>query len=804
MYLFSHLDQDQLPKTIWIFFFLLISQSAFSKTHPGAMEYSESVKTEITTALKEKDSAYKPRTRHLKNGQPLYTNRLMLEDSPYLLQHAHNPVNWYPWGKEAFELAQKENKPVFLSIGYATCHWCHVMEEESFENEEIAKLLNENFISIKVDREQYPDVDETYMTAVMLINGNGGWPMSSFLLPDGRPFFGGTYFPPASFTDLITRVTQKWRENHENIVSQAEELSAAVQRATSVRSAVQVLGQNVIQNAVASIVSRYDPVNGGFSQAPKFPNEPLLHLLLQAANSDQKSEALEGTLFAMAQGGIYDQIGGGFHRYSTDDRWLVPHFEKMLYNQAYLSRIYAEAWRQNGDPLHARVAHQTLDYVLREMTSKDGGFYSATDADSEGEEGTYFVWSEKEIRDVLKKEDADFIVRLYGITEQGNFEGKNILHLPQTLPEIALQENVDLPVLLDRIDRLNETLRKRREKRIPPLTDNKIIVAWNGMMITAFAEAGDIFGNDQYINAAIRAADFLWKAQRSDTGNLWRVNLDGKPSIIARQDDHANFGEALLALYDVTDDQKWLERAIVITDEMIVRFSDKNNTGAFLMGNDEILFAQPKSSHDTATPAGNSVAVRLLSRLAKRTGNLAYKDRAQSILQSLSGSIAEFPSAHSYMLAQLDELLNNEISARQFAARGAVRISASLEKVDHVYNLIVDLNIAEGWHVNSDQPVHDELIPTKISVALDDWWKLETPEYPEALMKTFEFEEQEMALYQGKILITSKLKPKARTDMGRAAFPLNVSVQIQACNKEACLAPETIKLSVTLPFSTSM
>ncbi len=787
-------------KTSLIIIFLLSCQTGFSKTHPGAMGYSELIKTEITSAFKEKGNAYKPRTRHLENGQPLYTNRLILEDSPYLLQHAHNPVNWYPWGKEAFDQAKKENKPVFLSIGYATCHWCHVMEEESFEDEAIAKLLNKNFIAIKVDREQYPDVDETYMTAVMLMTGSGGWPMSSFLLPDGKPFFGGTYFPPANFTDLITRVAQSWQDKNEDIVAQAEELSAAVQRATSVRGAVQELGQNVIEKAVDSIASRYDPINGGFGQAPKFPNEPLLHLLLQAAKPDQKSEALEGTLLAMAQGGIYDQIGGGFHRYSTDDRWLVPHFEKMLYNQAYLSRIYAEAWRQNGNPLHARIARQTLDYVLREMTSKDGGFYSATDADSEGEEGTFFIWTEKEIQQLLEKDDADFIIRLYGITKRGNFEGKNILHLPQTLPDIALQEDVALPVLIDKVDRINETLRKHREKRLPPLTDNKIIVAWNGMMITALVEAGDILNDDQYIAAAKRAAEFLWKEQRSDTGDLWRVNLDGKPSIIARQDDYAHFGEALLALYDVTGDPKWLDRAKLITDKMIAKFSDEK-PGAFVMGNDEILFARPKSSHDAATPSGNSIAVRLLSRLSKRTGDLHYKDRAQSVLQALSASIAEFPSAYSYMLAQLDELLNGEIAARQFAARGAIKIVANIkqQQQNHQYNLIVDLEIAEGWHVNAEKPLHDELIPTKISVALDDWWELETPEYPQPLMKTVDFEDQPLALYQDKIQITSQLKPKSKSDMGRAAFPLHVSVQIQACNKEACLAPETVKLSVFMP-----
>ena len=318
-------------------------------------------------------------------------------------------------------------------------------------------------------------------------------------------------------------------------------------------------------------------------------------------------------------------------------------------------------------------------------------------------------------------------------------------------------------------------------------------------MITALAEVGETLSERPYIEAAIQAADFLWNAQRPSAGNLWRVNLDGKPSITARQDDYAHFGEALLTLYDVTGDQKWLERAKLITDEMITKFRDKKS-GAFVMGNDEILFAQPKSTHDGATPSGNSVAVRLLIRLTKRTGDLSYEDKAREVLQAFSGSIAEHPASYAYMMTQLDELMNGERAARQYAARGAINLSGKITKKDHQYNLIVDLDIAEGWHVNADQPLHDELIATKISVALDDWWELETPEYPKAFLKTVDFEEQPLALYQGKVQIRSRLKPKSKSDMGRAAFPLNVSVQIQACNKEACLPPETVKLSITLPF----
>ncbi|MFK8066798.1 MAG: thioredoxin domain-containing protein [Gammaproteobacteria bacterium] len=796
-------------KSVSIIILVFFCQMALSKTHPGIMDYSETLNLKIAEKLQEKGAGYKPRTHHLINNQPKYTNRLIFEDSPYLLQHAHNPVNWYAWGKEAFDQAKKENKPVFLSIGYATCHWCHVMEEESFEDEAIAKFLNENFISIKVDREQYPDVDETYMTAVMMMTGSGGWPMSSFLLPDSRPFFGGTYFPPASFTELLNKVAHTWKVENTAVIEQAEELSAAVKKATSTRSEVKLLGQNVIHQAVKNIVERYDPQDGGFSRAPKFPNESSLLLLLQAPQNEQKNQALEHTLTAMAQGGVYDQIAGGFHRYSVDSQWLVPHFEKMLYNQAYLSRVYAEAWRQNGNPLHARVARQTLDYVLREMTRKDGVFYSATDADSEGEEGTFFIWSKKEIEELFDQKDAEFIIRLYGVTKDGNFEGKNIFHLPQSLTDIALQENVSLPDLLTRIDRLNTALLESRQKRIPPLTDNKIILTWNGMMITALAEAGAIFKDHKYIAAAEKAAALLWEKQRYITNHFWRVNLDGKPSIPARQDDYAHYSEALLALYDVTGDRKWLERAKLVIDEMIVEFQD-HKTGVFLMGNDEILFAQPKSTHDGATPSGNSVAVRVLSRLTKRLGDHQYDDKAHEVLQAFSGTIADYPGSYAYMLEQLHELLNGESGDIQFAARGAIRITGEIidqkstqnDQDNNQYDVLIALDIADGWHINADQPLHENLIATQISLDSGETAKLSSIEYPEALLKHVDFEEKPLALYTGKVEIRSKLDHKILKIRKINTFDRTVDmvIQIQACNQSACLAPESVKLSLALPL----
>ncbi len=780
---------------------LLYIQQATGETHPGTMEYSTSLKHKMITAVESKGSNYEPRTSHLTNGQPTFTNRLIFEDSPYLLQHAHNPVNWYPWGEEAFLEAKKQNKPVFLSIGYATCHWCHVMEEESFENKSIAKILNENFIAIKVDREQYPDVDETYMAAVMLMTGNGGWPMSSFLLPDSRPFFGGTYFPPANFSELLSNISHIWHERKSEIIDQAEELSNAVKKSTSTQHAVQRLGRHSIQQAVNNILERYDAMNGGFTQAPKFPNEASLLLLLRTTHKTEQSlalkAALEHTLKAMAQGGIYDQIGGGFHRYSTDSQWLVPHFEKMLYNQAYLARVYTEAWRQFGDPLYARTARQTLDYVLREMAGENGGFFSATDADSEGEEGTYFIWTEKEIRELLNVEDADFVIRLYGISKKGNFEGKNILFLPQSLVDIAQQENLELSVLFKKLDRINKTLRKTRQERIPPLTDNKIIVAWNGMLICALVEAADIFGDEKYLSAAVKSAEFLWHKQRTEQGGLLRVNLDGRASIGARQDDYAHFGEALLALYDISSEKKWLDRAQQITDEMIVKFEDKESA-AFVMGNDPILFTQPKSTYDGATPSGNSVAVRLLSRLAARSGEFKYKNKANDVLETFSGAISEYPSSYAYMLAQLDELRNGEIGNKQYAARGAIKIKASIRQVGHQYSLRLKLDIVKGWHINSNKPLHKELIATQVSIDLADGWKLVQIEYPTAKLKKLDLDEQPLSLFQGNVQIKAKLLPKNKPDPSRKLFPITASVQLQACNEQACLPPETVKLSITL------
>lgn len=496
--------------------------------------YSSELIQKLNVALISMGDEYRPRTEHLlENGSPLFTNRLILEDSPYLIQHAHNPVDWYAWSAEAFDRARRENKPVFLSIGYSTCHWCHVMERESFDNLEIARFMNEHFVSIKVDRERRPDVDSTYMTAVQLITGRGGWPMSSFLTPEGKTFYGGTYYPPDQFKQLLKNVKTAWREDQDELVQQADAISLEIQRHMATDKKTQRIGQATIDLAIQQILRRYDDMEGGFSTAPKFPNEAILFFLFDVATRYRDKVAMDAVLHSlqeMAMGGIYDQVGGGFHRYSTDPHWLVPHFEKMLYNQANLSRLYIKAYEVTGGINYARVARQTLDYVLREMTSADGGFYSATDADSEGEEGKFFVWSPEQIKTVLTVlEEADFAIDIFDITTAGNFEDKKtILNLPVSLHVYAQKKHLALQDVTQKLDEVREKLLAARNRRIPPLRDDKIVTAWNGMMITALANAADVFGEDHYLDSAIRTAEFIWSSLRNTDNTLWRSYLTGR------------------------------------------------------------------------------------------------------------------------------------------------------------------------------------------------------------------------------------------------------------------------------------
>ena len=755
---------------------------------PGS---TKAVVDSLIEALATRGDSYKPRTEHmLKNGQPAFLNRLILEDSPYLIQHAHNPVNWYPWGEEAFALAKEQDKPIFLSIGYATCHWCHVMERESFEDVDIAKILNEHFISIKVDREQRPDVDASYMSAVTLMTGRGGWPMSSFLNTETKPFYGGTYYPPDVFTDLLNQITGVWREQRASIEEQATEISTAVAANNQLAGEAMEVGSNVIDRAVEDILRSFDELQGGFGAAPKFPQESKLFLLLDHARRNKDETAIEAahvSLVRMAAGGIHDQVAGGFHRYSVDNDWLVPHFEKMLYNQALLSRNYLSAYLVTGDKEHKRTAERVLDYVLREMTSPEGGFYSATDADSEGAEGTFFVWTPEELKTILGEKDAQLAIELWNVTETGNFEHSNILHYSDSFAELASVREFSTDALIEKMDNIGERVLNARQARVKPLRDEKLISAWNGMMITAFAEAGDALNRPDYIAAAVRAGNFIWDNNRAEEGHLLRAYYNGRASVDSSQEDYAYLAESYLMLYDLTAEEAWLTRAEALANTMHIKFWDAE-AGGYFIGTETVGAIRPKDLYDSSIPTGNAVAMRVLSRLYHRTGDEEYKQRADALLVAFSSYLNTYPSAFAYMLTAANELLRGESGHRQFLARGNVKVEATrvLDKVQ------IQLDMLPGWHVNANKPNQDYLIATKLLDA--NGKELAQVQYPEVVSKVLGFSSgSELALYENQVQIIAPI-PATQTDEALRSFTL----QLQACDETTCLAPEDVPISFSM------
>ncbi len=625
-------------------------------TLPGATPFPDDLAGRIAEALAAKGPSYRPRTRHLEEGKPRFTNRLILETSPYLLQHAHNPVAWWPWCDEAFAEARRSGKPVFLSIGYSTCHWCHVMERESFEDEEIARFLNERFVSIKVDREERPDVDAVYMAAVQTLTGAGGWPMSSFLDADRTPFFGGTYFPARDgdrgssrgFVTLLREIDAVWRRDLPRVRGAAAAVSAAVQVALGSSPASpspELPGPEPVLAAVRFFEGIFDPVHGGPNRAPKFPSNVPVRLLLRHHRRTQDPSSLSMallTLERMAAGGLMDQLGGGFHRYSTDERWLVPHFEKMLYDNALLAVAYLEAWQATGRRDLARVARQTLDYLLRDMASPEGAFFSATDADSEDEEGRFFVWEEREIRALLRA-DADRFCQFFGVSGAGNFEsGRNILWVPQPDEEAW-----------DELAPARATLRAARERRPKPLRDEKVITAWNALAISAMASGGRVLAERRYLESAERAAAFVLDRMRPG-GRLARSHKDGRPGPPGFLDDHAFLVQALLDLHEATFDPRWLEEAIRLADETERRFADPRG-GWFTSGDDqERLLAREKPTHDGAEPSGASVAILSAVRLEAFTTDPRWRRVAEAALRWYAPTLAEQPAALTDMLLALD------------------------------------------------------------------------------------------------------------------------------------------------------
>ncbi len=764
-------------------------------------DHPEDLKNSLTTALKNKGASYQPRTRYLDDDQqPIYLNRLILEDSPYLLQHAHNPVDWFPWSDEAFKKARQENKPVFLSIGYSTCHWCHVMEEECFDNEEIAKHMNNFFICIKVDRECHPDVDTYYMTAVMMMQGHGGWPMSSFLTPERKPFFGGTYYQPAQFITLMNRVNELWHTQNADLLEQSNSINERVAGAMQTRRSLNEIGANVIDVTAQTIMNHHDEFNGGFGQAPKFPNEPYLYFLLDYAILSGKDDVLSAvtkTLHIQSCGGIYDQIAGGFHRYATDQNWLIPHFEKMLYNQANLSFVFTQAYMITGAKDFKRVACETLDYVIHEMTNETGGFYSATDADSEGVEGLFFIWDKTEIESILK-ENADEFIKLYQVTDTGNFEGKNILNLNQPLADYADENDIDYDELVSRLANNKRILWEAREKRIPPLRDDKVITAWNAMMIKSFAYAGQQLSRPDYLVTAIKAAENLLSSNQTEDGQLSRSSLARQASIPALQEDYAYFAEALLQIYDATLDRQWLDHASKLTNDMIDNFWDKTN-GGFFMGKqseNSLLPTSPKEINDNATSSGNSVALKTLVRLARRSTDQRYQTTAQQLIMAYSHDITQRPYICSYLMCGMLEMFAGEQAPQQWCAEGNILVASTCTPVDDRYQIILNIKINQGWHLN--QIKNDDNLMVPLNIEKKGGWTPVNILYPAVLTKTLGFQSEPVNVYEDGIKIIFEV---TNDNEGSLAFPdnlLKLRLRLQACDEQRCLAPEHINVVINV------
>jgi uncharacterized protein YyaL (SSP411 family) len=640
---------------------------------PGASALDPAVAEELRAAWKKRPADYRPRTRHLNpDGSPQYTNRLFLQTSPYLRQHAHNPVNWYPWGDEAFETATKLGRPVLLSVGYSTCHWCHVMEEESFEDLEIARYMNEHYIAIKVDREERPDIDAVYMSAVQALNdGRGGWPMTVWLRPDRKPFFGGTYFPArdgdrgaaTGFLTLLRKLDHLYHQDPMRVAAAASSLAKAVRESLSGEPGREELpGPEVLRAAEAVAETRFDAENGGTRGAPKFPSDLPLRFLLRYHRraADRRSLAMATlTLEKMAAGGICDQVGGGFHRYSTDSAWLVPHFEKMLYDNALLAVAYLEAHQATGREDFAGVARDILRYARRDMMSPQGAYYSASDADSPApsgrrEEGWFYTWTPAEIERALDARQARVAEAYFAVTAKGNFEGRNILHTPQSLAQVA--ENLGLPP--EKVRALVESSKDRlyaaRAERPAPLRDEKILAAWNGLMISALARAALVLGDDRYAASGARAASFVLDRMR-ENGRLLRSYEDGEPRHDAYLDDYAFVIAGLLDLYEADGNPRWLREAVALDGVLAQHFEDPKAGGFFLTGDDhEELLAREKPSDDGAEPSGNSVEALNLLRLYELTTDERYRRRADRTLRAIGGVLQRAPSALSEMLLAID------------------------------------------------------------------------------------------------------------------------------------------------------
>ena len=633
------------------------------------------------------------------NGGDLW-NRLVFEGSPYLLQHAANPVDWYPWGEEAFQRAKSLDKPIFLSIGYTTCHWCHVMEHESFENEEVAVLMNETFVCIKVDREERPDIDNVYMEITQMMNNRGGWPMTVIMTPDKQPFFSGTYFPKYSrgrrigMMELIPQVKDAWQNSRDSLKTDAANLTARLQRNQINRTSGGEISSNVLDKAFRSFQSRYDEKLGGFGRAPKFPKAHDYSFLIKyykRTGSQQALDMAEFSLKSMRKGGMYDQVGFGFHRYSTDASWLVPHFEKMLYDQAILVQAYLDAYQATGKQYYADVVNEILEYVLRDMTSAEGGFYSAEDADSEGEEGKFYVWNLTELETILGEADADLFREVFNLKPGGNWnEGyrhkTNIPHLKKDYTTISRNNNIEIETLTVRLEEIRNKLFTIRENRVHPQKDDKILTDWNGLMIAAIARAGAVLNNEEYANSAMKAMDFILQNLQNKDGSLLKRYRKGNAGLTGVLDDYAFTIWALIELYHLSYDEKYIEIAMELSEYQIDQFWDFDNHGFFFTATSgEQLLVRSKEVYDGAIPSGNSVSAYNFIRLARMTSRPDFEDTAFQIFNAFAGTLNRGSSGYSMMMQAVDFAFGPSYEVLVFGDEDNLETRKMLEDIQSIY-----------------------------------------------------------------------------------------------------------------------
>ncbi|RKU16842.1 thioredoxin [Candidatus Poribacteria bacterium] len=741
----------------------------------------------------------------LKNpdGSWKWTNRLIHETSPYLLLHAHNPVDWYPWNDEALERAKKENKLIFLSVGYSTCYWCHVMEREVFSNPEIAAMMNKDFINIKIDREERPDLDEIYMTATQLLTQRGGWPNSVFLTPGLKPFYAGTYFPPTDvpgrpgFPTILDAVHEAWVTREAEVIESANQVSDTIELATSrgFRALTATpLDRSLTTAALDYLQTTYSEVYGGFGGAPKFPSPANLEFLLseyerrsglQTPPTENESllKMVTYTLDMMAYGGMYDQIGGGFHRYAVDEKWLVPHFEKMLYDNAQLAKIYLHAHQLTQKPRYRRIAEEIFSFVFREMTAPEGGFYAALDAETDAEEGKYYVWTADEIQKILGKKRTARFAGVYGVDKGPNFEGKNVLYVPNgAAAEDALKD----------VESAREKLLTARFDREYPLLDTKIIVNWNGLMIDALAYGYQVLGKERYLLAASKAAQFILDTLKKPDGELCHTYTAGVVKQDVYLDDYAFFVRGLLGLYQATGDEAWLDSAKRLTDAMIQLFWDDTNGGFYYTKADAAhLIVRTKKPYDSAIPSGNAVAVANLLAFGAD-----YRGYAEKTLQIFAQSMAQSPSSFMYMHFALNHYLTSEEGIKNETPS---LVTATAEIKSHksgIFNVILQLNIAEGWHMNANPAGQDNLIPTTITVDTDTPFEILDVAYPQGRSTRFEFSNESLSVYEGNLSIPLKLRLKS--DRIKSAQVV-LKLTYQPCNETECLLPQTVAIPLDLP-----